>query len=331
MKIKLSHREHGDMAVEIHYPNEYGGLEDVTKRFRRGQFFLGEGQYNEFFFKSFQLGYTTLLLKKTMRMEIDNNFRAVKMVFTFSGKITTFDIQSNFHVERMPNRHNIYYTNCFQGHTCWETKKDLQAFEISIIPELFLKYMPIHNKRFGTFREKIEREETCALSPYDYCITPAMHWVIRDIMTCQRTGFFKRMFLESKITELLLLQLEQISDSSQASIVNLNGSLTDKMMVVKEYIETRDLRSCSLSDLAKVAGTNEYTLKKAFKQMFGTTVFGYWNQLKMAEAKTLLMNGELTVSEVANHLGYKNPQHFTRAYKRTYGYVPSKWMYKNGD
>ena len=317
------------MAVEIDYPNEYGGLEEVSERFRSGQFFHGEGRYNELFFKGYHIGCTTLLLKKPMRMESDNDYRIVKMVFTFSGKITTFDIQSNFHVERMPNRHNIYYTNYFQGRTCWE--KNVQIFEISIIPELFLKYMPTYNKRFGAFRERIEREETCALSPYDYCITPAMQWVIRDIITCQRAGFFKRMFLESKITELLLLQLEQISDSSRAAIVNLNGSLTDKMMVVKEYIETRDLRSCSLSDLAKVAGTNEYTLKKAFKQMFGTTVFGYWNQQKMAEAKTLLMNGELTVSEVANHLGYKNPQHFTRAYKRTYGYVPSKWMYKNGD
>ena len=190
--------------------------------------------------------------------------------------------------------------------------------------------MPTHNKRFKAFREKIERRETCVFSPYNYRITQAMQWIIRYIITCQRNGFFKRIFLENKVTELILLQLEQMSETTQPTCVNLNRSLVDKMMVVKEYIETHNLRSCTLSDLAKVAGTNVCTLKKAFKQMFGTTVFGYWDQLKMSEAKTLLMDGAHTVTEVANHLGYKNPQHFTRAYKRINGHVPSKWIRKNG-
>ncbi|ACF13453.1 transcriptional regulator, AraC family [Chloroherpeton thalassium ATCC 35110] len=330
MKIKLSHRERRDMAVEIHYPNEYGGLEEVSERLQSGKFFHGEGDYSELFFKGFHIARTTLLLKKPLLMEIDSNYQTVKMVFTFSGKISAIERQSNLQLERMPNGHNIYHMNCFQGHSFWEANKDIWLFEINIIPELFLKYLPSHNKRFKTFREKIERGETCALSNYDYCITPAMQWIIRDIVTCERTGFFKRMFLENKITELLLLQLEQISDSQREAVASLNNRLADKMMIVKEYIETRNLRSCSLSDLAKIAGTNEFTLKKAFKQMFGTTVFGYWNQLKMAEAKSLLTDGELTVSEVSAHLGYKNPQHFTRAFKRTYGTVPSKWIYKSG-
>jgi len=318
------------MAVEIHYPNEYGGLDDVSERLNRGSFFHGEGDYSELFFKGFHIARTTVLLKKPLLMEIDSNYQTVKMVFTFSGKISVVESQNELQLERMPNRHNIYYMNCFRGHTFWETNKDMRLFEINIVPELFLKYLPKHEKRFKVFREKIERGETCALAPYDYCITPAMQWIIRDIVTCERTGFFKRMFLENKVTELLLLQLEQFNESSQTPIESLNGCLMDKMMIVKEYIETRNLRSCSLSDLAKIASTNEYTLKKSFKQMFGTTVFGYWNQLKMAEAKMLLKEGELTVSEVSAHLGYKNPQHFTRAFKRIYGNVPSKWVYKNG-
>ncbi len=324
MKNRLSHRDYQDMAIENHYPNDFGGLEEVNERLQCGKFFFGQGEYKELFFKGIHIGYGTLSLKKPMRMEMECDYQSVGMFFTFSGKMSTTESQTNLYIESMPNQHNIYFVNCFQGHTYWETNKNVQIFEINLIPELFLKYLPNHNKRFRAFRKNIEKGEICVLSPHNHWITPAMQWIIRDIISCQRKGFFKRVFLENKVTELLILQLEQMSESTQAMCANLNSRLVEKMMDVKEYIETHELGSCSLSDLAKFAETNEYTLKKAFKQVFGTTVFGYWNQLKMAEAKTLLMNGAVSVTEVAKRLGYKNPQHFTTAFKRTFGSAPSK-------
>ncbi len=329
MKNRLSHRDYQDMVIENHYPNDFGGLEEVNERLQCGKFFFGQGEYKEFFFKGFHIGYGNLSLEKPIKIDIECDYQTIQMSFTFSGKKSTTEIHSNLQTESLPNQHNICYINCFQGQTFWDTTQDMQLFDISMVPELFLKYLPTTNENFRVFRENIEQGRTCALSPHNHWITPAMQWIIRDIISCQRKGFFKRVYLENKVIELLILQLEQMGELTEPTCVSLNKGVVEKMMVVKEFIETHEIGSCSLSELAKAAGTNEYTLKKAFKRVFGTTVFGYWNQLKMAEAKALLMDGAVSVTEVAKRMGYKNPQHFTTAFKRTFGRVPSKWIYKN--
>jgi len=43
----------------------------------------------------------------------------------------------------------------------------------------------------------------------------------------------------------------------------------------------------------------------------------------MTQAKKMLLNGSMNVSEVSDLVGYKNPRHFSAAFKRKYGMIPS--------
>ncbi|MCC9041578.1 helix-turn-helix domain-containing protein [Myroides sp. M-43] len=47
------------------------------------------------------------------------------------------------------------------------------------------------------------------------------------------------------------------------------------------------------------------------------------NRMKSKRAKRLLLDHKWYVGEVSEHLGYKNPQHFTVAFKKYYGVLPS--------
>ncbi len=150
-----------------------------------------------------------------------------------------------------------------------------------------------------------------------------MYQILTDIMHCNRKGTFKRIYLEAKITELLLLQLEQFF-STKDSISTVSKRNEEKIHAVRDYIVANLSKNCTLTDLAHQVGTNEFTLKKGFKELFGTTVFNFWNDLKMEEAKKLLISGELNVNEVSERMGYKNPRHFSTAFKRKYNIIPSK-------
>ena len=132
------------------------------------------------------------------------------------------------------------------------------------------------------------------------------------------------MFIEAKVIELLMLQLEQISANACDTFCNLKKVDVEKMYAVKEIILKNIVTPISLIDLAQQVGTNEFTLKKGFKEVFGTTVFGFWNDLKMQESKTLLFEQKLSVSEVSARIGYKNPQHFSTAFKKYFGISPSQ-------
>lgn len=324
MKNRLSYRDFQELTIENHYPEGYGDLQNVTERNHKGAFFFGEANYRELFYRGFHIGFGDFVLNKTMQIDIECDYQTVEMKFEMSGNSLTTEGYSARFCEFLPNQHNISYINGFQGSITWGVNQNMKVFEINMSPEFFLKNLPDHDQKFVAFRKNIERRQTAMISPYNYSITPAMHWIIHDIISCRRKGVFKRLFLEAKIVELLLFQLEQMSESNPLDNQSLKRTDIEKILHVKERIESSLSTYRSLKDLAKEVGTNEFTLKKGFKKVFGTTVFGYWNQLKMNEAKTLLLDGDMSVTDVAKQLGYKNPQHFSTAFKRSYGVAPSR-------
>lgn len=149
-----------------------------------------------------------------------------------------------------------------------------------------------------------------------------MELVIREIIDCKRTGFYKKMFLEAKVIELLLLQFEQFAVDITPPVIKKQE--VEKLYAVKEFMQENMARGISMSDLAAKFATNEFMLKKGFKELFGMTVFGFWNDIKMLEAKRMLLDQDLNVNEVAEAVGYQNARHFSTAFKTRFGITPGK-------
>lgn len=82
----------------------------------------------------------------------------------------------------------------------------------------------------------------------------------------------------------------------------------------------------SLMELSRLIGLNDYKLKKGFKEMYGTTVFGYLREQRLEKACYLLQNGTMNVMEVANAVGYSNPSHFAEVFKERYGLSPREFV-----
>ncbi|WP_249664415.1 helix-turn-helix transcriptional regulator, partial [Lysinibacillus sp. D4B1_S16] len=74
-----------------------------------------------------------------------------------------------------------------------------------------------------------------------------------------------------------------------------------------------------LMELSRLIGLNDFKLKKGFKEMYGTTVFGYLREKRLEQASLLLQNGTMNVMEVANAVGCSNPSHFAEVRKEKYG------------
>ena len=80
----------------------------------------------------------------------------------------------------------------------------------------------------------------------------------------------------------------------------------------------------TILELSVITGINQFKLKQNFKCVFGKPIFTYVTELRMEEAKKLIRDEGCTISETAYRVGYKNPQHFTAAFKRKYNYLPSR-------
>ncbi|MFA4871248.1 MAG: AraC family transcriptional regulator [Pedobacter sp.] len=156
-------------------------------------------------------------------------------------------------------------------------------------------------------------------------LSPEISVILNSIENSVHTGFCKRLFLESKVIELLALQLSQFEQAQNDEPVNrLTKEDLDKMHEVKEILIANIDSQFSLRTLAHMVGTNEFNLKRNFKAAFGTTVYGYFNQYKMEQAKMMLLEGDSKISEVSSKIGYKHATHFTSAFKKYFGYLPTR-------
>lgn len=80
----------------------------------------------------------------------------------------------------------------------------------------------------------------------------------------------------------------------------------------------------SVQDLAKTAGMSPSSFHDHFKAVTGRTPLQYLKDLRLIEARTLLLARESSVSAAAYAVGYESPTHFSRDYSRKYGVPPSR-------
>jgi len=78
----------------------------------------------------------------------------------------------------------------------------------------------------------------------------------------------------------------------------------------------------TIPELAKIAAINEYKLKNGFREMYSKTIYEYVRELKMKNARTLLENRDLSISQIAYEVGYVNTSHFARAFRNEFGINP---------
>jgi AraC-like DNA-binding protein len=92
----------------------------------------------------------------------------------------------------------------------------------------------------------------------------------------------------------------------------------------RERLESDPSRTLPLEELAREAGTNRFSLLRAFKQRFGITPHAYLITLRVERARELLARGsELT--GVAHQMGFADQAHFSRAFKRVIGMSPGRY------
>ncbi|MFD2586050.1 helix-turn-helix domain-containing protein [Croceitalea marina] len=80
----------------------------------------------------------------------------------------------------------------------------------------------------------------------------------------------------------------------------------------------------SLREFALQLGTNEFKLKYGFKELFGTSVYRFLLRERLRKAKMLIEFTDFTIKTIAYKTGFKSIPHFSRVYKKTYGYAPSE-------
>ena len=157
---------------------------------------------------------------------------------------------------------------------------------------------------------------------------PMVNTILYQIIQCPYQGLTKRIYLESKATEIMALMLEEEAAVQQgefrASISQRDRR--DRIHHAREILLKDLKKSPTLEALARQAGMCEYNLKRDFKEVFGTTVYGYLRDRRMEKAQQLLLDGQMKVTAIARAVGYDSPTSFNAAFKRKCGVSPKAYQ-----
>ncbi|AFC30602.1 AraC family transcriptional regulator [Paenibacillus mucilaginosus 3016] len=151
-------------------------------------------------------------------------------------------------------------------------------------------------------------------------IDPAADVIIRRLTQSVQTCRMKNLELESNVLELLLSAFQSFLFEPKPP--RLSTMDKQKLQRARDIILERMANPPSLIELSRMIGLNDNKLKMGFKELYGTTVFGYLREKRLEKAYLLLQLGDLNVNETSLTVDYSNPSSFSEAFRHKYGVNP---------
>ena len=145
---------------------------------------------------------------------------------------------------------------------------------------------------------------------------------------------FNLKYVEETIRTLLrnraILREHYTSELPVETNAAANPNKLDKKFVTEftAYIEEHYGNSTlNVEDIAKDMGMSRVQLYRKVKALLGFSVNEYIQQIRLNKAKFLLRRNDLTVADIAYHVGFSSPTYFSTAFKAKYNQTPME--YKN--
>ncbi|WP_025124785.1 helix-turn-helix transcriptional regulator [Myroides odoratimimus] len=148
--------------------------------------------------------------------------------------------------------------------------------------------------------------------------------VLQQLISNPYQGKLAEHYINNKVEETHLLQYHNWSYNRTHKELSLHRKDEQALHEIKSYITDNYNKDFTIQELALRVGINQTKLKKGFKTLFGTTTFKYIHDLRMQKALEMIKSREYNIYEIAEYVGYKHSHHFSTAFKKYYGQLPTK-------
>lgn len=303
--------------------NAFGFKEDVFKT----AIPFGQLTTKQWLFDGIRILYSETDLQRSTEFDWKGDMELVTMHFNIQGKTSIQQHGMNGSFELNRNQHNLFYGTSAEGKMKWD-EPQMKSFMIQFSKDAFLAISKDGNESLKQFADKIASGTPVAFSASNLNIDLPLHTCINSILNCEFSSGSKRLFLFSKTIELLVLQAEAFNTVENQKPEYLKHDYDkERIVFARDYLVKNIGSPPTLPELAKIAGINEYKLKRGFKEIFNQTAFSYLSDLRLEMAKNHLLVGKKQATEIAMELGYCSLQHFSSAFKKKFGVPPNQARY----
>ncbi len=200
------------------------------------------------------------------------------------------------------------------------------------------RFSPVHLSQFvkpGKLKDKLVDEvlsftHTSSFSKVlSLCSRTRM--VLEALLNHTYTDSLENIYINAQTQMLLLYSLEcMLGDSKDVESFQCkflaNEADREKIVRSREILLQHIGEPLTIKELSRKVAINECYLKKGFKELFGTTIFDFYQSQRMEHARYLLYEKGLSVTEVSVMLGYSSISHFSTAFKKHTGLKPCELL-----
>ncbi len=176
---------------------------------------------------------------------------------------------------------------------------------------VFEKYIPV--KSDAAKKEKLNEE---------------YRKIIKELWLIDNNDPLQNIYNNNRI----LLLVEQFFTKMHAEMLNPKGKykLTAddilKLKKVEAILDSPGKYPPNITSLAKKALMTKVRLSNAFKQVYGTSIYNYFQNQRMQKAHELLGTGNFSVKDVSEKLGYTNLSNFVLAFTKQFDVLPKSLL-----
>lgn len=298
-------------------------LDNNQSIIEKGQFYYtlspekGEGFFWNYFYEDmFVIQKQDFYFYKDFFLESpEPDFIAVQYYFSVSGE--------EFHPYRQlsPNSLRGYagtYGRTYQA--IYHKNIPIRSVSINIMPDFYNNYL---KEKLGA--EYINPEDTFKqmMLGVDF---PQLVALLKQIHAYTGSGVSAKLFYEGKVLETLALILNEAHEK-QKSNKKIHITMEDKkkLKAVADYIDHHFGFSISLDQLCKIAYMGNTKLRTYFKEYFGCNITDYIIQKRIDRSQHLLINTELSISEISKSVGYARSESFAKQFQKVTGLLPREY------
>lgn len=295
------------------------GARDTLEAKRR----LGDIETIEWVFRDISILYVEGQINETHELDLPGTAEIV-MWFNLQGKSTFSNKDKSFSLDFATNEHNTFYSSGTKLCLTFEAST-IQTFIILLPAKSFFDIGSVEHPVLKMFYQNFNSKEMTALFAQNQHIDFLLQTCISAAVSCKYENSLKRIFLFSKVAEMIVLQLESYKNDKEETKRYIKTEYDkERIVYAKDYLLKNIESPPSLKQLARASGINEFKLKKGFKELFGQTVYEYLSEVRLEIARNELPDRSKTISQIAFELGYSSLQHFSNSFKRKFGVAPGQ-------
>ena len=163
--------------------------------------------------------------------------------------------------------------------------------------------------------------EFCILDHFESVdISSCLRNILRE-MELKNTGYMDVCQAYMEILIIRLMRNTDLAVQTQPQVISGNSQCA----AVRRYIDLHFKEPLTLEQLSEEAHINKYYLSHAFKREYGVSPINYMISRRIDESKYLLAETDLSMSQIAQLLGFSSLSYFSQVFRKIHGSSPMEF------